>query len=324
MLIEEFIIYIGKVRRYANRTIEIYRESLTWYAGFIHPDNCKEIMSEDLSVEHIRNYEIYLMEEKKLAPSTIHLYLSSLSSMCKYMIRQGLLKNNPVSEIRKPVMDKKLPYFYHKQALEEYFRSNHYYASEESLYKSESPKENRFLYNKRIEHLVISILYSTGIRRGELIGLKVSDVDMQRQVIRILGKGNKMREIPVISSLCKEISLYLQAVKLMVGVEQDAQSPLLVTFNGEKAYPVFVDRLIKQGLANEENITGQKSPHILRHTIATELLNDGTDLYSIKEFLGHSSLAATQVYTHNSISKLKKVYETAHPRANKNGGKNGD
>ena len=299
-------------------------KSLTWYADFIHPGNNREIFSDDLTVEHVRNYEIYLMEEKGLSPSTIHLYLSSLSSLCKYMIKQGLLKNNPVLGIRKPKLDKRLPYFFHKQALDEYFKSNHYYASEESLYISGNHKENKFLYNRRLEHLVIATLYCTGIRRGELISLKVEDFDMQRHVIRILGKGNKMREIPIISSLCKEISLYLQAVKLMAGVEQNAQSPLFVTFSGGKIYPMLVDRLIKQGLGKEENITGQKSPHVLRHTIATELLNDGTSLYSIKEFLGHSSLAATQVYTHSSISKLKKVYETAHPRANKNGGKNGD
>ena len=132
-----------------------------------------------------------------------------------------------------------------------------------------------------------------------------------------------MREIPLVPSLCKEISLYLQSVELTGGSARSAGDPLLVTGKGAKLYPVFVDRVIKSELGQVGSITGRKSPHVLRHSLATELLNEGADLNSIKELLGHSSLAATQVYTHNSIEKLKKVYLNAHPRA-KSGGKNGD
>ena len=161
------------------------------------------------------------------------------------------------------------------------------------------------------------------MRRSELIGLNVGSVDFGRKVVKVRGKGDKMREIPLIDGLCKEISLYLHAVDSMAGSARTGESPLLQTLKGERLYPVFVDRVIKEELGQVEGISGKKSPHVLRHTLATELLDDGTDLNSIKELLGHSSLAATQVYTHNSIEKLKNVYNHAHPRA-KNGGNYGD
>jgi len=173
-----------------------------------------------------------------------------------------------------------------------------------------------------MRRLVISILYGTGIRRAELIGLDVSSVDFARNVIHVLGKGDKMREIPIISSLSREIFLYLQATESMMG-ERTAEDPLLVTEKGRRLYPMAVQRIISQELGAVDSISGKKSPHMLRHTLATELLDNGADLNSIKELLGHSSLAATQVYTHNSIEKLKQVYNRAHPRA-KRGGNNGD
>ena len=131
-----------------------------------------------------------------------------------------------------------------------------------------------------------------------------------------------MREIPLVAGLCEEISLYLQSVETMTGVQAAPGRALLLTAKGRPLYPVYVDRAVKQELGAVAGINGRKSPHVLRHTLATELLDNGTDLNSIKELLGHASLAATQVYTHNSIEKLKTVYQTAHPRA-KRGGNNG-
>ena len=132
-----------------------------------------------------------------------------------------------------------------------------------------------------------------------------------------------MRDIPVIASLCEEILLYLEAVEAMVGGKRSLKEPLLITESGRKLYPVYVDRAVKSELAGVQGLTGRKSPHVLRHSLATNLLDNEADLNSIKELLGHSSLAATQVYTHNSVAKLKAIYESAHPRA-KSGGKNGD
>ena len=208
--------------------------------------------------------------------------------------------------------------------MKEYFSSTDCDASEENLDLIRGKdKVSLGLYSRRLNRLIISMLYCTGMRRSELIGLTVGDIDFSRRVAKVRGKGDKMREIPLVPSLCKEISLYLQSVELTEGCKRSAGDPLLVTEKGAKLYPVFIDRVIKSELGQVGSITGRKSPHVLRHSLATELLNEGADLNSIKELLGHSSLAATQVYTHNSVEKLKKVYVNAHPRA-KSGGKNGD
>ena len=208
--------------------------------------------------------------------------------------------------------------------MDRYLNETRYYAGEESLYISPDRKQTRNLYEKRLARAIISTLYVTGIRRSELISLKVRDIDFSRRTMNVTGKGDKMREIPLIPSLLKEISLYLRSVGMMVSDDRTPEAPLFVTFRGRALYPEYVDRTVRRELSGISGITGRKSPHVLRHTIATELLDRGADLNAIKELLGHSSLAATQVYTHNSIGRLKKIYESAHPRARKNGGKNGD
>ena len=179
------------------------------------------------------------------------------------------------------------------------------------------------MYEKRLARLIISCLYSMGLRRSELISLNIGDVDLGRNVAKVKGKGNKMREIPLVASLCEEILLYLKAVEVLVGGKRSLTEPLLVTYTGLRLYPVYIDRVVKSELSGCKGIAGRKSPHVLRHSLATELMNDDADLNSIKELLGHSSLATTQVYTHNTIARLKHIYKQAHPRA-KNGGKNGD
>ncbi len=131
----------------------------------------------------------------------------------------------------------------------------------------------------------------------------------------VRGKGDKMREIPLMQELCSEIKAYHKAVEAVFGFFPSQDDPMFLTHTGKELYPVYVDRLVKDALSSRSDVTGKKSPHVLRHTLATGLLNEGTDLNSIKEMLGHSSLAATQVYTHNSIEKLKAVYSSAHPRA---------
>lgn len=179
------------------------------------------------------------------------------------------------------------------------------------------------MYLRMLRRVIVSILYSTGMRRSELISLKRGSVDLSRKIVKVHGKGDKMREIPLVDVLCQEISLYLQATDAIVEGDKTSTTPLLVRCNGEALYPVFVDRAVKEELGEVDGITGKKSPHVLRHTLATRLLDVGTDLNSIKELLGHSSLAATQVYTHNTVSRLKSIYNNAHPRA-KSGGKNGN
>ena len=318
--IEEYISYITSVRRYSPRTQELYREILDGFRSFCGESD----ILESLDPRIIRSYEVYLMDSRKEDPRTVNLHLSVLSGFCRFLMKDGRLKSNPARMVSRPKVEKRLPVFYREESMEDYFTRTECYASRENLeLLTGRDKVSKDLYSKRLARLIISMLYSTGIRRSELIGLTIGNVDFSRRTMKVRGKGDKTREIPLVPSLCDEISLYLQSVETMEGRARTATDPLLVTVNGGSLYPVFVDRVVKGELGQVGSITGRKSPHVLRHSLATELLDEGADLNSIKELLGHSSLAATQVYTHNSVEKLKKVYVNAHPRA-KSGGKNGD
>ena len=310
-MIDRYIGYIASVRRYSVRTQQIYREVLEQFASFDEVSDFSAVKAND-----VRAYELYLLDEKGLDARTVNLHLSVLSGFFRYLMRQGILESNPCRTVSRPKTAKRLADFYRQEAMEEYFKATQTYVTEPDMGMEER-------YRKRLARLIISILYGTGMRRSELISLTRGDVDFKRRVVRVHGKGDKIREIPLIPSLCEEISLYLQSVESMEGCNTGPDAPLLVTSKGKSLYPVYIDRTVKEELGSVASITGRKSPHVLRHSLATGLLNDGTDLNSIKELLGHSSLAATQVYTHNSIEKLKTVYDNAHPRA-KSGGKNGD
>ena len=280
-----------------------------------------------MNVSQLRQYEVYLMEDASGAKSarTISLHMSALSSFCRFLVKEGYLKSNPVTVIPKPRSSKRLPSFYRKDLMEDYFSRTEIYSSEEfleALSATADAGSRKELYEKRLSRLIMSMLYNLGLRRSELISLDLRSVDFGRRIVRVNGKGNKMREIPVLDMLCKEILLYLKAVEVTCGRERSLNEPLLVTYTDRRLYPVYVDRVVKTELAGDERVSGRRSPHVLRHSLATGLLNEGADLNSIKEFLGHSSLAATQIYTHNTVSKLKNIYKQAHPRA-KSGGKNG-
>lgn len=306
--IDKFIAYISGVRRYSERTSELYRDALEDYASFIG----EMPIVESLTPSMLRSYEVHLMDDKKLSAKTVGLHLSILSSFCKYLHKQGLLQTNPTRSIRRPKTEKLLPVFYRSEAMSAYFEHSAFYGSRDALIAVQG-KDGYKTFEAILRRLIIRILFCTGIRRSELIALTMGNVDMRRKLITVTGKGDKMREIPLEDSLIEEISLYLQSCKLMGLLEGETSTPLLRTKTGDMLYPNYVDRAVKRELGAEKDITTRKSPHVLRHTIATELLNEGAGLNSIKEMLGHSSLAATQVYTHNSIEKLKKAYNEAHP-----------
>lgn len=303
----KYLEYIRELRRYSERTCAIYAEVLDSFVAFCEGD---DDFSKTLNVNAIRAYEAFLFEKKGMSPSTVSQHLSVLSGFCRFLMKQGVLQSNPVHLVRRPKQEKRLPLFYKDKSMEAYFEMT-----------KGDPEFGT--YSQKLNRLIMSMLFSCGLRRAELISLDVGSVDFSRQVLRVRGKGDKMREIPLIPSLCQEISLYLSAVSSLTDDAYDPQSPLLRTEKGARLYPVFVDRVVKKELAAVPGVTVRRSPHVLRHTLATELLQDGADLNSIKELLGHSSLAATQVYTHNTVERLQKVYTNAHPRA-KNGGKNGD
>ena len=310
-LITKYLSYVGGVKRYSSRTQALYREILEEFEEFAAP----EPLPEALCAPIIRSYEVHLLDDKGVGARTVGLHMSVLSGFCRWLVAQDKLQSNPVRTLPRPKVEKRLPVFYREDSLDEYFGHTALYGSPEVLdlfTGKPGDKGDAQLYTRVLRRLIISILYGTGIRRSELIGLTRGSFDSHRKVLHVLGKGDKMREIPLAESDCSDILLYLRVIDRM-----GTGSPLLLTKAGGKLYPVFVDRAVKEELGGVPDITARKSPHVLRHTLATELLNEGTDINSIKELLGHSSLAATQVYTHNSVEKLKNVYNKAHPRATK-------
>lgn len=332
-LIDKYIEYIRNVRRYSGRTSEIYRDALEDFARTAFRESGPDVadMPDDeltlaLNPSEIRSYEVDMLDRRHLSTKTVNLHLSVLSGFCRFLVKNGYLASNPVKLVPRPKSEKRLPVFYRKDAMRKYFADTEVYASSDMFdifLQCPASRHGKELYEHRLARMILTALYSLGIRRAELIGLNISDVDFGRNIVRVHGKGDKMREIPMIVSLSEELLLYLRAVEALAGGKRALNEPLLVTYSLRRLYPVYVDRTVKSELGEHSQVTGRKSPHVLRHSLATELLNDGADLNSIKELLGHSSLSATQVYTHNTIARLKNIYESAHPRA-KNGGENGD
>jgi len=304
MLNENFINYLKVERRYSSRTISLYVNAVEDFYRFASEGDDTEDISF-LTSSVIRSFIAFDMDNGLCARS-VNLRLSALSTYCNCLIRIGIIKNNPVNSVPRPKQSKKLPVFYTEKALTKYFDD-----------KRSSVMENPGDFSNIMSYTMMLILYSTGMRRAELCGLKIADFDAGRHIFKVTGKGDKQREIPVPTLICDDILLYLNRNR-----EENPINPggfFFLTGKGKPLYLAFVDNLVKKELSGTDGFSGKKSPHVLRHSLATHLLNRGADLNSIKEILGHSSLAATQVYTHNSFEQLKKTYLSAHPRA-KNGG----
>ena len=305
MLKENFIRYLQVERRFSPRTVSLYEEAVTEYYAFLE----EEIVPGAMTTQHVRSFIAQGLDTGHSA-RTMNLKISALSTWCNWLLRQGLLESNPVRKVPRPKQEKKLPQFFTEKAVSNYF-------DESRLRCEENPGEFRLLRNR----MMMLILYATGMRRAELCGLRITDFDPGRHLFRVLGKGDKLREIPIPALICQEILLYLE--KMGEAYPENPGGKFFLTDKGAPLYLAFVDNVVRRELSGMKGFTGRKSPHVLRHSLATHLLNRGADLTSIKEILGHSSLAATQVYTHNSFEQLKKTYLTAHPRA-KNGGKHGN
>ncbi|MBP5504948.1 MAG: tyrosine-type recombinase/integrase [Bacteroidales bacterium] len=307
-----FLEYIAVQRRYSPRTVELYRSALDEFRAFAMPEAEGELTEgqwrECLTPTLIRGFIAKGLEEE-LSPRTMNLKLSALSSFCSWMVRNSLLESNPVRKVYRPKEDRPLPRFYTQESMDTLLEKEEERAAEDAA-EAEDGKEP---FGELRERMIILTLYATGMRRAELCGLKVSDFDRARKIFRVTGKGDKTREIPVPDRICEELLLYLKRLQEEFG----GIGWFFVTDKGQQLYPAFVNNVVKKALDGEDGFTGRKSPHVLRHTLATHLLNNGADINSIKEVLGHSSLAATQVYTHNSFEQLKSTYLTAHPRAKK-------
>lgn len=288
-----FLDYLKFEKRYSQHSVSAYQTDLEQFVHFASRQFDAGQVA-DVSTAMVRTWLANLKDEGLQARS-INRKLSALKSWYRYMRRQGWVQSSPLSALTGPKTPKKLPSF----------------ANEDEIQQLLTATEFPDTWTGRTEKLALQLLYHTGMRRAELLNLKVSQIDHGQRHIRITGKGNKERIVPVHASLLQQIAAYQQE-RHQVAPPEVLQ--LLVT---EKGKPLQANQLYKMVTRYLGAVTtlSKKSPHTLRHSFATHLANAGADLNAIKELLGHASLAATQVYTHNSIEKLKEVYKKAHPKA---------
>ena len=292
--IQSFLDYLKYQKRYSQHTIVSYQTDLVSFFDYI------QLQYQEDSLEAIKPAFVrsWLAEAKFKGKSSksINRHISSLRSFFKQQLKQGAIKVSPMATIISPKISKRLPQFVEKKDMDTLF--DHV----------EFPDD----WNGNTEKLLIKILYNTGMRKAELINLKETQVDESNSALKVLGKGNKERIIPVSKALMASIRDYM--IQKYQSLVQADKTCLLVNADGKKLDPRHVYNIVKKYLSLVTTID-KRSPHILRHTFATHLMNNGADLNAVKELLGHSSLAATQVYTHNTIEKLKDVYKKAHPKA---------
>ncbi|MFT4898334.1 MAG: integrase/recombinase XerC [Flavobacteriales bacterium] len=289
MDIDGFIEYISKQKRYSHHTVLGYKTDLLDFSDYCH--KYFKISIQQVSHREVRSWFSQLMDDG-FKPRTIHRKSSSLKSFFKYLIIQGAVLQSPMDLVPLPKLGRQLPKFVEEKSLDIL------------LNEIEFPQS----FEGKRDKLIIDLFYQTGIRKAELISLTIDDVNFHLNQIKVLGKRNKERIIPISCSLIETIKEYLTYRK------PSLESNLLITSKGKALYPKLVYNIVNENLSKVTTLS-KKSPHVLRHSFATHMLNNGAELNSIKELLGHVNLAATQVYTHNSLEKIKSIYKQAHPRA---------
>jgi integrase/recombinase XerC len=293
MNITSFLNFIRYEKRYATHTITAYTKDLEQFSKFLY--NQYEIEeAQEVERIYVRAWIVELIEAK-LEPSSIHRKISTIKAYFKYLQEKGIIIRNPIQEIPLPKIIKQKPSYINEAQLSILF-------NEVKFGKD---------FNGRKEKIILDILYSTGIRRSELINLTFKRINLEKSQINILGKGNKERIVPISQQLTFDIESY---VKERIDCFGNSSPYLFLTQKGKQLYPKAVYNIVKKYLSQITTIS-KKSPHTLRHSFATHLLANGADLRAIQELLGHTSLASTQVYTHNSLEKLKDIYKQAHPKA---------
>jgi len=289
---ERFIAYIQFEKRYSPHTVTAYRNDLDQFFAYLQNQYSIQKIEE---VTHlmIRSWLVYLMEDD-ISARSVNRKLSTLKSFYKFLNREGYLLENPMRKITPPKTGKRLPAFVDQDKMQILLQQHSF----EDGYPG--------MRNK----MILEIFYSTGMRLSELVNLRETDIDFYQKTIKVLGKRNKERLIPFSYKLESSLKSYLEEKKKTFGEREE----LFLTDKGKNIYPKMVYLLVTKHLG-EVTTLEKKSPHILRHTFATHMLNNGAELNAVKELLGHANLSATQVYTHNTIEKLKKIYKQAHPKA---------
>jgi len=289
---EDFIKYLQFEKRYSEHTLVAYHTDLV---QFIHHMNKSDgdFDFKKVTSKQVRSWIISMMEEG-ISARSINRKIATLKSFYKFLMRQEIIEMSPVQLVTIPKVGKKLPSFVQKENLDQLLDLDFF----------------RHDFEGTRDKIIVSLLYGTGIRLAELKNLKYQNIDLAGHSIKVLGKGNKERIIPYPKSIDQPLIEYLKFREELAGKPEF----LILTSSGEKAYDKLIYRVVKEHLAMVTTIS-KKSPHVLRHSFATHLLNNGADLNAVKELLGHSNLSATQVYIHTTFEKLKEIYKQAHPRA---------
>ena len=293
-MVDSFLKYISYEKRYSQHTVISYQSDLAQFSDFILD---KFQLADLVQVSQLmtRSWILSLMDAG-VSPRSVNRKIASLRSYYKFLLKRELIEKDPTAKVKLLKTQKDLPSF----------------AEENELVSLLDKVDFTQDFEGYRQQMILELLYGTGIRLAELIGLKESDINFHQGTIKVLGKRNKERIIPISHSLQQIIKNYKTEKNHLF--EDNLNAYLIVNNSGAKAYPMLIYRNVKNFL-NMISSTEKKSPHALRHTFATHLLNKGADLNAVKDLLGHSSLAATQVYTHNSLEKLKAVFDQAHPKA---------
>lgn len=293
MSFSSFKDYLTLEKKYSAHTVGAYLKDLESFWIF-NEENFSEKNINKVNYSQIRSWIIYLVDSG-ISNRTINRKISSLNSYFKFLLKIEDIKVNPLSKHKALKVSKKVQIPFSPREVSQVLDDFNFDNSFEGIR----------------DKLIIELFYSTGIRRIELVQLKMSDLDITRKTLKVLGKRNKERLIPLIDAVIQTTRTYLEMRNDLEKIND--KEVLFLTKKGDKIYETLVYRVINNYFSKASTKV-KKSPHILRHSFATHLLNQGADLNAVKELLGHSSLAATQVYTHNSIAELKKVYAKSHPR----------
>jgi integrase/recombinase XerC len=296
MFSERFIQYIKFEKRYSAHTVAAYQSDLDQFAAFLSLTGKDISQPADITHHDIRNWMVSLMDDK-LTPRSINRKVATLRKYFKFLLQEGVMEVNPTARIVTPKIPKNLPVIVEDAKLSQMLDSDDIFTHD---------------FKGLRDKLVVEFLFGTGIRLAELLGIKETDINSYEHTVKVLGKRNKERIIPINKELHTLIAEYLE-IKKNQNFDNNSLI-LIVTDKGANAYAKLIYLIVHRYLSNIST-QSKKSPHVLRHTFATSLLNRGADLNSIKELLGHANLSATQIYTHNSVERLKSIYKLAHPKA---------
>ena len=300
MLVDDFLDYLRYERNYSDYTVESYKKDISQFMAFVSEQSVCLNFPVDVDADLVRNWVVQLMDNG-YSPVSVNRKLSSLKSFFKYLMKQKVISVNPMRLVVGPKTKKPLPYFVKDRDME--------------LLLKEDPAVSDEDFESVRNQLIVEMLYDTGMRRSELVGLQDADIDYELMQIKVTGKRNKQRLIPFAEGLKNLMLAYTEVRDREV---EAAGEWFFVRKNGNQLSTGIVYNIVKKQLS-EIPMLAKRSPHVLRHSFATSMLNNGAELNAVKDLLGHSSLASTSVYTHTTFEELKKVYH-AHPRAKKEGG----